>query len=365
MIKVLNIISDSNIGGAGKCVLIFCENYDRTKIDLTVAVPQNSKLKPEIERRGVKVMEVPFISDISFSVKGVKALMKIIKEVRPDVVHTHASMAGRIAARLSGVKKIVYTLHCVYEPSAKMKSPAGKLLNKTVSKLFTTDIVAVAQAAKDNLTAVGINQNNIRVILNGITPLVPLSEDEKSFERKRFGINEGQKVVSIIARLEPVKGHKCFIDAAHIIHERGYDVKFIIAGTGTAEKNLHEYAAAKGNDVEFVGFIPDPEKLISVTDISANASYGTEATSISLLEGMSLGVPAVVSDYGGNPGVIKDGVNGYLFPTHDAKTMADKIELLLNNEEKYGEISKNALKIFKERFTADIYTKNIESVYLK
>lgn len=364
MIKVLNIISDSNIGGAGKCVLIFGENYNREIIDLTVAVPEGSKLIPELKKRNVKVKEIKGIADKSLSREGIKELKKAICELKPDVVHTHASMSGRIAAKLAGVKRIVYTLHCVYEPSAKMKSLPGKLANKFISSVFSHKIIAVAEAAKDNLTAVGISEKKINVVLNGITPVREYTREEKTALKERFGIENGQKVVSIIARLEPVKGHKCFIDCAEIITEKGYNVKFIIAGTGSAEQELKEYAKNKNADILFTGFINDPESLAAVTDISANASYGTEATSISLLEGMSLGNPAVVSNYGGNPGVIQDGVNGFLFPIHNPEKMAEKLELLLTDEKLYNEMSENSLKIFNEKFKAEIYARNIENVYL-
>ncbi len=364
MTKVVNIITDSNIGGAGKCVLIFGENYNREIIDLTVVVPEGSKLIPELKKRNVKVYEAKGIADKSLSREGIKELKKALKILKPDVVHTHASMSGRIAAKLCGVKKIVYTLHCVYEPSAKMKSLPGKLANKLISSIFSDDIIAVAEAAKDNLTAVGISEKKIKVILNGITPVRYYSDEEKASLRRRFGIEDGQKVVSIIARLEPVKGHKCFIDAAEIIKQKGYNVKFIIAGTGSVEQELKDYAKTKNANVHFTGFITDPESLGAVTDISANASYGTEATSISLLEGMCLGNPAVVSNYGGNPGVIQDGVNGFLFPIHSPVAMAEKIEILLKDESIYKTMSENSVRIFNEKFRAEIYAKNIESVYL-
>ena len=102
---------------------------------------------------------------------------------------------------------------------------------------------------------------------------------------------------------------------------------------------------------------------MSIIDIQVNASYGTEATSLALLEGMSMGIPAVVSDYGGNPGVISHGENGYIFKQKDSEDMAVYIEKIMNNKDIYNYMKKKSVEIFKSKFTAEIYAKNIEEVY--
>ncbi len=355
-IKVVNIISDTNIGGAGKCIITFAENYDKEKFDLTVVIPKGSKLGPELSERGAKVVEAEGIADKSMSLSGVFAQRKLFKSLDCDIVHCHGALSARIAARLAGVRGIVYTRHCVYEPSAFMKSPVGKLINKSVSAMFSDKIIAVAQAAADNLTDVGINKNRISVILNGIKPFTPLTEEEKKQARERFGVAEGEKVVSLVARLEPVKGHKDFIEAAQIL--KGEGIKFIAAGGGSLENELKD-----NEDVYFTGFISDANKLIGITDVSVNASFGTEATSIALLEGMSLGIPAVVTNYGGNPGVIQDGVNGFLTETHNGKQLAEKIRLVLSDETLYQKLSDGAFRCFEEKFTAENVSRQIENVY--
>ena len=81
-------------------------------------------------------------------------------------------------------------------------------------------------------------------------------------------------------------------------------------------------------------------ELLNITDVQANCSFGTEATSLSLLEGMSLGIPAVVTSFGGNPGVIKNGENGFLVPVNNAEKMAEGIEKLLTDEELYEKMRK-------------------------
>lgn len=365
MIKVLQVSSDTNIGGAGKCILTFLENYDRNRFDMAVVLPKNSLLKPHIEALGVRIIEADGIADKSLGREGISSLKKIFRAEKPDVIHTHASMSARIAARLCGKIKIVYTRHCVYEPSPRISKGIGKKINGFINNYFTDEIIAVAEAAKKNLTDSGVDERKIKVILNGIKPVEPISDDEKAEIRKKYGIGENQKVVSILARLEPVKGHEFLLKAAKTVRDRGFDVKFLIAGTGSIENELREMSDSMGlsDTVIFTGFVSDVRGIVNITDISANASYGTEATSIALLEGMCLGKPAVVSDFGGNPGVIESGVNGFLFESKNASQMADRLCEILSDNGLYQKLSEGSVKRFNEKFTADIYTQNIENVY--
>lgn len=172
--------------------------------------------------------------------------------------------------------------------------------------------------------------------------------------------------MSIVARLEDIKGHDYFIEAADRLLQKGIKARFYIAGTGSYENHLKEKVKNmnRQEQIIFTGFISDVDKLMSITDVQANASFGTEATSLALLEGMSLGIPAVVSDFGGNPGVIKNGQNGYIVPKQNSKALADNLEVLLTDQKLYDYMSQGAKKIFRKTFTAQAMTKQTEQVYL-
>lgn len=313
---------------------------------------------------GIEVIEADGIADKSLDFKSVKGLKEIFKREKPDIVHAHASMSARIAAKQAGAR-VVYTRHSVFEPSPKISKGVGKLINGIVNNHYADGIIAVAEAAKDNLTATGVSDKKIRVILNGVYPLSRASEEEKREIRKRFDVSENETVVSIVARLEDIKGHEYFIDAAQMLIEKGYKAKFMIAGTGSYEETLKKRVNDKGleKSVIFTGFISDVDKLMNITDIQANASYGTEATSLALLEGMSIGIPAVVSDFGGNPGVIKDGVNGFVVPKKNAAALADGLERLMRGRETYDRLSRGAVEVFNKIFTAAAMTRQTEEVY--
>lgn len=363
MIKVIEVSSDTNIGGAGKCVLTLLENFDYKSFSVKVVLPENSLLKPQVEALGIEVIEVAGIADKSLDRSAIKSLREIFKREKPDIVHTHGSMSARIAARQAGAK-VVFTRHSVFDPSPRISKGAGKIINGLVNSYYADGIIAVAEAAKENLVATGVPEKKIRVILNGVKGLTRVDEKERAAIRKRFGAGDG-KVVSIVARLEDIKGHEYFIEAADMLLKDGIDAKFFIAGTGSHEQALKEKVRGLGreNDIIFTGFISDVDKLMNITDVQVNASYGTEATSLALLEGMSIGVPAVVSDFGGNPGVIKNGVNGFIVPKRNSRGLYMKLKELLSNERIYKKLSDGAVEIFRKNFTARAMTEQTENLY--
>lgn len=366
MIKVIEVSSDSNIGGAGKCILTFLKTFDRTKFEVYVILPRNSQLKAEVLKYNVKVFEADYLAEKSLDFKAVEGLKRLFKMINPDIVHTHASMSARIAAKLCGIKT-VYTRHSVFPPSPKISKGIGKAINGFVNNHTADNIIAVAEAAKQNLVDTGVNPDKIKVILNGVEPLVPYGEEKIAELKKGYGIENSEKVAVMAARLNVVKGHRYFVEAAKILKARGISAKFLIAGTGDVEEELKEQIKNEGllDSVIMLGFLQDVEPLMNVMDVQVNCSFGTEATSLALLEGMSLGKPAVVTDFGGNPGVITDGVNGFLTPTHDPIALADALEKLFCDEELYSRISDECKRVYNETFTAEVNTRRIEAFYLK
>lgn len=362
--KIIEVSSDTNIGGAGKCLITLLENFDYNKFCIKVILPKGSLLKNDIDKIGIEVIEVDGMADKSLDLSDIKKLKIIFDKEKPDLVHTHGSMSARIAAKRAGAK-VVYTRHSVFEPSPKISKGIGKIINGMINNYYSDGIIAVAEAAKDNLTATGVNENKINVILNGVKPLEKIREEEKNEFRKRFNIPDGKKVVSIVARLEDIKGHDYFIEAANMILKKNENAVFVIAGTGSYEQHLKEKVKelSREKEIIFTGFITDVYKLMNITDIQANASFGTEATSLALLEGMSLGIPAVVSDFGGNPGVIKNGINGFVVEKQNSRALAEKIAKLLTDDDIYNNLSEGAKEVFAKTFTAEAMTKQTEKIY--
>lgn len=125
MIRVLNVISDTNIGGAGRVILNYLRYADRERFETWVAVPEGSALIQPLEEAGARVIPVAGMADRSYHREDVRTLEKLIRREEPDLVHTHGSLSGRIAARRCG-RKVVYTRHSVFPVSAKLRYPPGR-----------------------------------------------------------------------------------------------------------------------------------------------------------------------------------------------------------------------------------------------
>jgi glycosyltransferase involved in cell wall biosynthesis len=358
--RVISVISDSNIGGAGNVLVNFMKFADRERFEHTVVLPEGAKLTERLRALGVRTAELPGIGEKSFDPRHVARFLRLFRETRPALVHTHASLSARVAARLYGRCAVVHTRHSAFTlPDAAARFPRRQL-SGFVNNAFSDRIIAVSPACFENLVDLGANPRRIVTLQNGVAPQRKLTAEERAEARARFGIREGEFACAIIARLEEVKGHRFVLDAARLL--RDMPARILIAGAGALERELR-CAAADEPNVTFLGFVSDVCALENAMDVQLNASFGTEASSLSLLEGMSLGKPAIVSDFGGNPSVIRDGENGFVVPRRSGAAIAEKIRELYGDRELYGTMSRNAERIYNAGFTGEIMARNIENVY--
>ena len=365
MIKILNIISDTNIGGAGNLLLNYLSEYDREKFEISVAMPRGGMLKERIAAFGVQVYELECIRDKSLDFSAIKPLRRLIREVDPDIVHTHGALSGRIAAKRCK-KRVIFTKHSGFEANPRFTKGLGKAVFKFITERYADRIIAVSPICRDDLINCGVSESKIDVVLNGSPALPKLSDDERAAVRRQYGFADTDFIAGIVARIEPYKGQMFVVEAARILKDSGRDIKIIVAGTGTQEEAVKRRAQELGvlDTVVFLGFIDNVAPVFNMLDVQINASY-VETTCLSLLEGMSIGLPAVASNESGNPWVIKDGVNGLMFKSRDSAALADCVGRVFDSPELLAPLSDGAIDIFNAEFTCRRFAQNTEAVYLK
>ena len=366
MIKVLNIISDTNVGGAGRAVLNYLKYINNEEFSATVLVPKGSLLTERIKNLGVPVFEIDAIADKSLDASASKKLMAIIRELNPDIVHTHGSISGRIAAKKCG-KKVVFTRHSAFPFPAYVRKTPLRFLYKYLYEHYSDRIVAISPAGAKIMTDCGISEKKIDVMMNGVE-LVARDGLEKCAEmRTKYGIKNGDFIIGMLARIEEYKGHLDVLEALKILRDEDRKIKLIIAGTGSFENAVKKRAEELGlsGSVIFTGFVNDVAAVLSLMNVQINASYVSETSSLSLLEGMSMALPAVASNFCGNPWLVDDGVSGLLFEPRNVKDLAEKIKRLMDDPVLLAELGKGAEKSYGEKFTGKVYAGNLEDVYRK
>ncbi len=365
MIKVCEIISDTNIGGAGRLLVTRLSVSDRERFNEVVVLPRTSKLCDCFKDIGIKLCEMNYCADSSFDMRAIPELVQVFKREKPDIVNCHGCLSARIAAYIVGVPIRIYTRHCAFVPSKIMTNPIVKRINRSANRLLNTRIIAVADAAAQNLIDMGVSSDQIDIVINGVLSVERYSERRKKDMRECLDIPKDSFVCGISARLEDCKGIDCLLRAAKELLQKDKRYFFMIVGSGSKEKELRSLASSLGveENIKFCGFVNDITPYVNCFDLNINCSRGTETSSLALSEGMSIGLPCIASDFGGNPYMVRDGYNGFIYPTDDHIALAKRISLLSLDKELYRQMSKNAYERYKNELNAENMARKTEEIY--
>lgn len=362
--KVLHVITDTNIGGAGRYLLNLLVQPAFDDISAMVACP-GGQLAERLDNAGLKRVGISG-KDVSFSVPLTFELRKIMREFRPDIVHTHSSLSGRIAARAVGIP-VVYTKHnLVRIPSAsgQVPPPAGPVkrqVNAIAAKLLSDGIIAVSQGVYGELTESGIDPSLVTCIPNGIdlAPYKPLDLLKKRQESEQI-------LIGTVARLHPQKALEVMLEAARIVLASLPQAKFVIGGTGPLEESLkakiHELRLEPY--VKMVGFVEDVPGFLSQLDIYALSS-DYEGLPLAVLEAMAAGLPIASTAVGGVPEAVVDGENGFLVSPRNSRLLAQSIVRLAVDPQLAAQMGAESRRRMEELFDAKIMARRTVQAYHK
>lgn len=338
------------------------------------AYKDNSDEKPGLDVTGLDtVYEVPFSrSPYSFqNIKAYRILKKIIKENDYDAIHCHTPM-GAVVARLAAKsfrKKgltVIYTAHGFhfYQGAPKFNwlffYPIEKYLSRYTDCLITINNEDfVLSNAKFNA---GMTE-----LVNGVgvelTKFRPVTVQEKSRLRNEYSYTDDEFILIYPANLTGEKNHSMLFDVVRNLKNKQYDIRLLCPGKPDLIDEFRKTVLDMGiaDNVDFLGFRRDIEKLIALSDISVSTSV-REGLPVNLIEAMAGGNPIVATDIRGNRDLVTNDKNGYLVKLGDSEAMASLIESLLNNQSLYQVFSHNNVELAKE-YSTEYVNEQLLSVY--
>ncbi len=371
-VRVLHVITRMNIGGPARHLLTLLPQLRERGFEPLLAYGRAEPEEGELPPRDVPAVRISALRrriDPAADLRAAAELRRIVKNYRPQVVHTHLSKAGTLAratARREGVPTVVHTFHG-HVLEGYFATPANTLFVGAERHLAkrTDALVAVSGAIRDELLRLGIGDAGTwRVIPLGFD-LGPVAAGmwDRDRARRSLGLPSGGATVGIVGRLVPIKNHVLFLEAARRVLGRRPEATFVIAGDGELRSALEEEASRLlGDRVRFTGWVRSLPELYAALDVVALASLG-EGTPVALIEAASAGLPVVATDVGGVADVVVDGETGFLVPSGDAAALADRIGDLLEDPSLRRRLGEEGRRRVGTDFSPDVMADRTAGLY--
>lgn len=380
-IKVLRIINRFNIGGPTyNATFLTRFMSDEFETLLVGGLPEKGESDSlhVLEEYGVKpllIEEMQRRPNFQSDRKAYLRLKEIIKEFKPDIVHTHASKAGALGRKAAielKVPVIVHTFHghVFHSYFGKFKTYIYKTIERRLAKK-STGIIAISDLQKHELSKEFkiCNDKKINVIPLGfdLHKFHSNLDSNRKITRKKFDIEDDELAITIVGRLAPIKNHRFFLDVIENVAGRtDKKLAVFIVGDGTEresiEKRISEMPHKSHVRIVMTSWIKDIGTFNAGMDIMCLTSKN-EGTPVSLIEAQASNIPVICTDVGGVRDVVKDGLTGFIVNKNSVDDFADKLLLLVEDEKKREKMSQNGWTYVEHKFHYTTLVKNVETYY--
>ena len=385
MKKILRIINRFNLGGptynAAYLTKYLEGEYETLLIGGTHEKGEKSSIHI-LEHLGIKPIIIP---EMQRSINPVldrialKKIKEIIKDFKPDIVHTHAAKAGalgRKAAYNAGIKQIYHTFHghVFHSYFGKIKTNIYKKIERDLAKK-TTKIIAISPIQKEELSKVHkiCKPEKIEVIPLGfdLSKFYKNKEAKREKFRKKWRIKDSEVAIGIIGRLAPIKNHLFLLKAINkVVSNCSIPIRFFIVGDGEEKeniiKNIKKFKIDYSTDlttatIQLTSWIKEIDEVNAGMDIICLCSLN-EGTPVSLIEAQASGKPIVTTRTGGIENIVIENKTALISEINNLNLFVKNLITFIYSKEKRKQFTELGVKKSKE-FDYKILIKNMKRLY--
>lgn len=345
MHTVCHIITKLELGGAQKITLRTVTHLDRSKFrPVLVTGGEKAELDADVAKLAdVEFHTVPSLVRTISPFKDFAALLaltRLLRRIRPGIVHTHSSKAGilgRWAARFVGIPVIVHSVHGFgFTPDQHPLLRRMLIMMEGWCARFTQWIFTDSEANRQQGIRLGLFREERSAMLPpGIDIHAIRRVQIDPVDKKRtLGVDPEKPLIGTVAPFKPQKAPLDFVHVASQVYRQRPDAQFVMIGDGELRKSVEEEIRRLGmtHTITLAGWRRDVPEIMKCLDLFLLTSRWEGLPRV-YLEAVTCGVPIVGTAVDGAAEVVLDGINGFLKAPGDVDGLADRVLWLLDNRD--------------------------------
>jgi glycosyltransferase involved in cell wall biosynthesis len=361
----INILYLSSFGslkwGGQKSLYYLVRNLDKTVFCPCVVLPTDEDLARKLREGNIDVIiqELPKVTFLDFlsAIKAGYALSKLIDKYKIHLIHTDGPRNTFYAGLVARLKRIPLVWHIRVSDGDRFDHLLAFIPQK---------IILVANSLRERFSG-SAGDDKFVTIYNGVDPS-KFNNDGQAIEfKKSLGIEESTLLISVFARVEPLKGQKYLIEACGRILSGLPKFHLIFMGEIIQREYQNECLQLAErwhiqDHVTFAGYRTEIGTILQATDIVVLPSL-SEAFPRAVIEGMAAGRPVIATDVGGTSEAVEDGISGFVVAPGDSMALAEEILLLAGDRELRMTIGMAARRRVEALFSIEKNVRKTEQVY--
>ncbi len=379
-IRILRVIARLNMGGPAIHVSNLAAGLETRGYHTTLVAGSLARGEDSMaflaERLGVSVVSVPEIQrEISalHDARSAFRLAEIMRETRPQILHTHTAKAGaiaRAASLLAGDARPSVVVHTFHGHVLRgYFGPLRTAVFRHVERMLahaSDALVAVSPEVRDDLVELGVAPAEKFVVVRLGIPLAERldHEPEKLDFRKLYGIPPDAFVVGWVGRMTGVKDTGSVLRTLAALRARGVEAVVCMVGDGPDREHLEQLAHELGiaRVCYFAGYQPDVGSFYRLFDAFLLPSVN-EGTPVSAIEALATSTPVVANRVGGVPDVVRDAVDGFLVEAGDVEGAAERLELLARDPALRAQLGNSGRERVRARYSVARLVDDVDRLY--
>ena len=368
--KVLHTSTLRGWSGEVNRILVIARELNKIEdVSVSIATHAESELAVRAAEAGVEVhtrLTFPRGLHPVANCADVRALRRLIRATRPDIVHTHGSTdTWSMAAALLGLKPrpvFFRSRHNSFPP--KVSAIHKFLYHKVIDHLVCVSD-SVRRDFEPFMHAGSLSRSRIDVIHSSVDCDRFSGTLDSSAARAEFEIDPEAPVIGVVARLSPSKGVNYFLRAARLIRDKLPAAHFIVVGDGDERPFLQHRAVelGVGDCTHFAGFRNDVPELMASMDICVLPSIGCDASSGVIKQAMASRRPVVATTVGGAAEILEEGKTGLLVPPSDPEAISFAVLQLWSDTANRREMGERARRVVTQRFSNQVLAEKTYTLY--